>query len=52
MTVKNLGTVVVSVRNMESWNVSWTLQTMMVLGERNTYWLRPMDSGVFCELNI
>jgi hypothetical protein len=21
-------------------------------GERDTHWLRPMDSGVFCELNI
>jgi len=34
MTVKSLGTVAVSVRKMESQNVSWTLQTLMVVGER------------------
>ena len=50
MTVKSLGTVAVSVRKMESRNVSWTLQTVVVVAERGTHWLRQMESGVFYVL--
>ena len=52
MTVKSLETVAVSVRRMESWNVSWTLQTLIVVGERGTHCLRQVESGIYCVLNI